>query len=120
MMVSPQHRVLLESTRAEVLFGEAEVLVAAKHLLGLSGVERGLPAAGVVYVHLLFDRHEIILSDGIWTESFQPADRTLAALDGEARAEVVRLFPDMGKTVRAFEAARPTLKAYEARVLLAG
>ena len=96
------------------------MLVAARHLLGSAGVEKALPVAGVTYIHLLFDQHEIIRSDGIWSESFQPADRTLNALDAAARAEVLQLFPDLRQSARAFEAARPTLKAHEVRVLLAG
>jgi Hint domain len=93
------------------------VLVAAKHLLGQPGVTLGEMAA-VTYLHLLFDAHEIIRSDGAWTESFQPADRTLGALDAEARAELAAIFPDQDMTV-GFAAARRSLKAHEAKVLLA-
>ncbi|MFN5998730.1 MAG: Hint domain-containing protein, partial [Paracoccaceae bacterium] len=120
MLVSPQHRVLIEGARAEMYFGECEVLVPAKHLSGLAEVSRALPAEGVTYVHILFDRHEIVLSDGIWTESFQPAERTLSALDQAARDEVLELFPQLATTADAFPAARLSLKAHEARVLVGG
>ncbi len=119
MRVSPQHRVLIERARAELMFGEAEVLVAAKHLLGQAGVTRVLPMEGVSYIHILFDRHEIVQSDGIWTESFQPADRMLSAMDAEVRQEVLSLFPGLARKADAFPAARLSLKAHEARVLLA-
>ena len=118
MLVSPQHRVLVCGARAELLFGEPEVLVAAKHMVGRGGVSQGIPAGGVTYVHVLFDRHEIILSDGLWTESFQPAHRMLSALDGASQAEVLMLFPALATAAQPFEGARPTLKAHEARVLL--
>ncbi|NJS38446.1 MAG: hypothetical protein HC783_04830 [Rhodobacteraceae bacterium] len=120
LRVSPQHRVLVEGARAELMFGEAEVLVAAKHLLGQAGVTRVLPLEGVAYIHILFDRHEIVQSDGVWTESFQPADRMLSAMDAEVRGEVLKLFPQLAKAEAAFPAARLSLKAHEARVLLAG
>jgi Ca2+-binding RTX toxin-like protein len=120
MRVSPQHRVLIEGARAELMFGEAEVLVAAKHLLGQAGVTRVLPLEGVAYIHILFDRHEIVQSDGVWTESFQPAERMLSAMDAEVRAEVLKLFPQLAVAADAFPAARLSLKAHEARVLLAG
>lgn len=120
MLVSPQHRVLVEGARAEMYFGESEVLVPAKHLIGLAEVTRALPAEGVTYVHILFDRHEIVQSDGIWTESFQPAERTLNALDDAARAEVLELFPDLAADATGFPAARLSLKAHEAKVLVSG
>jgi Ca2+-binding RTX toxin-like protein len=120
MLVSPQHRVLVEGARAEMYFGESEVLVPARHLTGLAEVTRALPAEGVTYVHILFDRHEIVHSDGIWTESFQPAERTLNALDAAARAEVLDLFPDLATDATGFPVARLSLKAHEARVLVSG
>lgn len=119
MLVSPQHRVLIEGARAELLFGEAEVLVPAKHLVGQIDATRALPAEGVTYIHILFDSHEIVMSDGIWTESFQPAERTLSAMDAEVRAEVLALFPALETDADAYVGARLSLKAHEARVLLA-
>jgi hypothetical protein len=77
-----------------------------------------MPADGVTYVHILFDRHEIVLSDGIWTESFQPAERTLSALDQAARDEVLQLFPELADNKDAFPSARLSLKAHEAKVLI--
>ncbi len=119
MLVSPQHRILVEGARAEMLFGEAEVLVPAKHLLDKEGVARVLPTEGVTYIHILFDRHEIVQSDGIWTESFQPADRMLSAMEEPVRGEVLALFPELARSDAAFDSARLSLKAHEARVLLA-
>ena len=119
MLVSPQHRLLIEGAAAELLFGEAEVLVAAKHLLGRAEVTRALPTEGVTYIHLLFDRHEIVQSDGIWTESFQPAERMLSAMEAEVRAEVLALFPTLVASAKGYGAARLSLKAHEVQVLLA-
>ena len=118
MKVSPQHRMLVEGWRAEMLFGEAEVLVAATHLTGLPGVEQVL-TGGVTYVHIMFDRHEIVLADGAWSESFQPAQRMLNSMDTAASEEILTLFPELAALDVAFPSARLTLKAHEARVLLA-
>ena len=118
MLVSPQHRVLIEGPRAEILFGEAEVLVPAKHLLGHVEATRAIPADGVTYIHLLFDQHEIVLSDGIWTESFQPAERSLNAMDDEVRDEILALFPELRVDADGYASARLSLKAHEAKVLL--
>ncbi|MFZ1470682.1 MAG: Hint domain-containing protein [Paracoccaceae bacterium] len=118
MRVSPQHRMLVEGPRAEMLFAEAEVLVAATHLLGQPGVRQDL-APGISYIHIMFAAHEIVCSDGVWSESFQPAARMLGGMDDARRTEILTLFPDLDQSGVAFPAARLTLKAHEARVLLA-
>ncbi len=117
MRVSRQHRMLFTGARAELLFGETEVLVCANHLLHLPGVSVANDRT-VTYVHLLFDRHEVVLSDGAWSESFQPGDRSLAGLDAGPRRELLRLFPEIARG-RPYPAARPTLRRHEARTLLA-
>jgi hypothetical protein len=117
MMVSPQHRMLVTGPRAELLFGEHEVLVAALHLVGLKGVERVAPQP-VSYIHLLFDAHEIVRADGAWSESFQPGAQTLEGLNSDQRDEVLALFPELALDPTCFAAARQTLKAHEARVLM--
>ncbi len=117
VMVSPQHRVLIDNPQAEMLFGEPEVLVAALHLVDDVSVTQPY-LADVTYVHLLFDRHEVVQTSGLWSESFQPAARTLAGMDADQRAEIAALFPEASP--KTYPAARPTLKAHEARVLLAG
>ena len=120
MMVSRQHRMLFSGPRAELLFGADEVLVRAAHLVGLPGITVA-DTAEVTYLHLLFDRHELVLADGAWSESFQPGDRTLQGLDADQRDELFRIFPELVTTAELprFDAARTTLKAFEARVLLA-
>jgi Ca2+-binding RTX toxin-like protein len=118
MLVSPQHRMLIEGARAEMLFGEAEVLVAAVHLVGVPGIERVVPP-GVTYVHILFDEHEIVCADGAWSESFQPAKRMLAGMGADQAEEIRMLFPELAERDAAFVSARLTLKAHEAQVLLA-
>ena len=117
MRVSRQHRMLVSGPRAELLFGAEEVLVQAEHLTHLPGVCHAADRS-VTYVHLLFDRHEVVLSDGTWSESFQPGDRTLAGMDGAAREELFALFPALASGGR-YPAARPTLKKFEAKLLLA-
>jgi hypothetical protein len=120
MLVSPQHRLLVTGALPELLFGEPEVLVPARHLVGKAEVTRALPETGVTYIHILFDRHEVVLSDGIWTESFQPAERTLSAMEAAVRAEILAIFPGLMTGNTEFEATRPSIKAHEARVLFAG
>jgi len=116
LVVSPQHRMLITGPRAELLFGEHEVLVAATHLIGLPGVTRIFPMA-ISYIHFLFDAHQIVRADGAWSESFQPGALTVAGLADPQRAELLALFPDVLDGT-SHCAARMSLKAREAAVLL--
>lgn len=116
--LSPQHRVLIREARAELLFGEAEVLVKAKDLVNDTTIRRRADGSPVQYVHILFARHEIVTANGLPSESYHPGDQTLASFDAETRAEILRLAPGADGTGPGIgPAARPSLKAHEARVL---
>ena len=68
----------------------------------------------------MFDRHEVVLSNGAWTESFQPGDYTLKGMGNAQRKEIFELFPEL-KTEAGLEdytAARRTLKRHEAQLLV--
>lgn len=118
LVVSPQHRILFAGPACELLFGEPEVLVAAAHLVGMAGVERVFVEA-VEYVHFMCDRHEVVKANGVWTESFQPGDMSLAGLDQAQREELFALFPElMDHSHPLRQAARPTLRAHEVAALL--
>jgi len=119
MMVSPNHRMLVANDRTQLYFDEHEVLVAAKHLVGTQGVQT-VQAIGVNYIHFMFDRHEVVLSNGAWTESFQPGDYTLKGMGNAQRNEIFELFPDLQSQegLEDYSAARRTLKRHEARLLV--
>lgn len=117
MLVSPQHRILITGARSELLFGEHEILVAAKHLVGQAGITQRL-SSGVSYLHILFDAHEIVRADGAWSESFQPGAQTLNGMEDGQRAEIMALFPELHTNIEAFSTARLALKGREARVLI--
>ena len=119
MLVSPNHRLLMASDRTALYFEEREVLVAAQHLTDLPGVET-VAVTGTTYLHLLFDHHEVILSDGSWTESFQPGDMALRGADDPQRREIFELFPELAtpEGVACYGAARRSLKRFEARLLV--
>ncbi len=94
MMVSPNHRLLVANDRTALYFDEHEVLVAAKHLVSGKGVHE-VDSIGTTYIHFMFDRHEVVLSNGAWTESFQPGDVTLKGMGNAQRTEIFDLFPDL-------------------------
>lgn len=103
LLVSPQHRILVRSHIAQRMFGSHEVLIAAKQLLAINGIEQ-VAADTVTYFHILFDAHEIVLSNGAETESLYTGAQALKAVGPAARAEILALFPELRDTPA--EAAR--------------
>ncbi len=93
MLVSPNHRVLVTSDRSAIRFAEREVLLAAKHLTA-TGVHQ-VQSSGTTYIHFMCDRHEVVLADGIWTESFHPDDQSLKGLGNAQRLEIFEIFPEL-------------------------
>ncbi|MCC7321100.1 MAG: Hint domain-containing protein [Rubellimicrobium sp.] len=117
LVVSQQHRMLIAGWRAELLVGEAEVLVAALHLVNDSTI-RLTPRDRVTWVHILFDRHEIVMAEGCPSESFHPGAIGLSRLDEAARDEILTLFPELAQPDGPARAtARPCLRAHEARLV---
>ncbi|MFP1644122.1 Hint domain-containing protein [Pontitalea aquivivens] len=104
--LSPQHRVLVSGWRAELGCGTPEVLVAAKDLVNGSDVVRA-PCDWVTYVHILFERHEIVASDGLLSESFHPGPHAATLMDEVTGAEVLALFPELGP---GFQGGGPTAR----------
>ncbi len=115
--VSPLHRILLRDSLAELLFGEREVLVAAKDLVNDTSV-RPIEGGYVDYVHLLFDDHQVVFTEGLATESFLPGPQVKNSLEAEMINEICTLFPEIDpETGEGYgPAARRTLKGFEARL----
>ncbi len=117
LLVSPQHRVLIRSGIANRMFGETEILVAAKHLVGFRGIEVIRPTQEVTYWHMLFDGHEMVLSEGAWTESLFTGPQAMQAVGPAARQEIVTLFPHLADPDFRPQGARRFLTRKEALTL---
>ncbi|MEM7507358.1 MAG: Hint domain-containing protein [Pseudomonadota bacterium] len=116
LLLSRQHRVLLRDWRADLLFGESEVLVKAAHLVNDHSI-RPIESAGEVrYFHLGFDNHEVVFAEGVPAESFSPGPEGLATLDREAREEFLTLFPQWESVTEGFIAPRQCLSARDTHV----
>lgn len=117
LYVSAQHRVVLEDAWTELLFGEARVLMPAAHLVGTIA-ESILPEDAVTYFHILLADHEIVLANGLMTESFQPSARSYEGIAQGMRRSLSEALP---KSVLQSYFQRPdalmTLKKHEASVL---
>ena len=95
LTVSPQHPILVNSKLARRLYGEDEVLVAAKHLLQVEGVDVELDTDSVTHVRFLFDRYQIVESEGAETESLFIVPEALETVDSAARVEILHLPPEL-------------------------
>ncbi|MFA3919976.1 Hint domain-containing protein [Ruegeria hyattellae] len=95
LIVSPQHRILVKSKIALRMFDNSEVLIAAKHLLGIDGIDVMENATGVTYWHFAFDQHEIVFAEGALAETFYPGPEALKTVSAGARRELITLFPEL-------------------------
>ncbi|WP_196216728.1 Hint domain-containing protein [Paracoccus shanxieyensis] len=116
LIVSPQHRVLVRSAIAQRMFGASEVLVAARQLLALDGITQ-MQVARVTYVHLLFDGHQIVISNGTPTESLYTGPEAMRSLGKAARDEIFAIFPELRQ--RPAVAARTLAEGSKARQMVA-
>ncbi len=111
--VSPMHRMLVSGWRAEILFGKSEILAHATDLVNDYNIVRE-QVQKVEYFHMLFDKHEIVRSNGCLSESFHPFRANIDGFDQAAQAEILAIFPNLDPD---FPDARPTLSANETMLL---
>ncbi len=118
LTVSPLHRMIISGWRAELLFGESEVLVAAKMLVNGSTI-RAVPMENVTYYHMMFDTHEIVEAEGAMAESFHPGNEGFEVLGDLAQAQIFAEFPHLQmEGLDAYgPSARRSLRAHEAQLL---
>lgn len=95
LRVSPQHRVFVSSKIVRRMFDTEAVLVPAKHLVGIAGIHECEDCKGVDYFHMLFDQHEIVNSEGAFTESLFLGKQAVKSLSPEAQEEIALLFPEL-------------------------
>lgn len=115
MRVSPQHRMALSGWRAEALFGQPTVLAPALALVNDRMIRVAHGARSVEYIHICFDRHEIIFANGAPTESLLPGPEVVDGLAQATQKELFEIFPELEVNAD-WPAAAPILKAYEARL----
>jgi hypothetical protein len=110
LRISPNHRIFVEGATTQLLTGFDTLLVAAKHLVNGKTIRRE-PCGFVTYIHVMFDNHEIVSSQGCNSESYfyDAASHTL--LNNSQAKELIQLFPE----IIAHSAKQPKLCHPEAR-----
>jgi len=119
LRVSPQHRLLLGGWQVQLHFALDQVLAPAKSLVGKAGIRVDDGADSVEYFHFMFDRHEIVFSESLPTESFLVGDTIRDGMDEAQLREILELFPELADRVSRdnVKPARPILKAYEGGII---
>lgn len=112
--LSRQHRILVTDWRAELLFGECEVLVPAAKLVNETSITIDREIAAIDYYHIMCARHEILWCDGIKSESFLPGAKGADA--PETQAELGTFFPELASTEQVV-LARPCISDKRAALL---
>ena len=95
LLVSRQHRMLVQSKIAERMFGQSDALISAVKLTDLPGIFIDETVKDVTYCHLLFEQHEIIFAEGAPTESLFTGPQAMKALSALAREEIMTIFPQI-------------------------
>lgn len=120
MHVSPNHRMFVENWRVALLFNaENGVLVAAKDLVNDDKIIKDMVEDGITYIHIMFDKHELVTVDGAVSESFYVNAESVSKMEKATQDEILTLFPELTSHAARFgPTARPSLNASEALMLL--
>lgn len=118
LCLSPQHRVMISGWRAELVTGWDEVFVPATKLVNGSTIVAA-PCPEVVYVHLMFDRHEVIFANGVPCESLFMSEASIKGMGPTGRAEIAQIFPELLASPAAFgQTARPCVHGFEVALVV--
>jgi hypothetical protein len=118
LLVSPDHRILVSGAPARALFGEAEVLVAARDLIDGRAIVTDSSSREVTYLHLLTSRHEVTWANGLAAETFHPAAADIDALDSGQRAGLLAVVEGLARDPSCYGGfARRSLTTPEAALL---
>lgn len=118
LLVSPDHRILVSDAAAREIFGEAEVLVAARDLIDGRAIVTDSGLREVTYLHLLTARHEVTWANGLAAETFHPAAADTAALDPGQRTGLLAAVEGLARDPSCYGGfARRSLSAPEAALL---
>ncbi|MFY0595453.1 MAG: Hint domain-containing protein [Cognatishimia sp.] len=95
LIVSRQHRMLVNAPIVKRMFGYEDVLMAAIKLTEIPGIFVDQSLTSLTYSHLVFDQHEVIFAEGAATESLFTGPEALRSVPVDALTELLTLFPDL-------------------------
>lgn len=116
---APDQNILLRNTMNDLFFGSDNVLSKTKYLTHLPGVEQIKNKCPTDWVHLLFDRVEMVQVEGLWVESMVPELQMLRFGPREMCAEIEAAIPSLRYDVgiAAYTHNMPVLNKKEVKML---
>lgn len=117
LFVSPNHSLLVDHYLCDLFFADQQVLVPAKHLVGMDGVSVA-HRSGFGYFHILLDDHELIQANGTWAESLFFGDPACTTMGWETRQELLTIFPNLQSAITDLQACMPIIRRFEAELLV--
>ncbi|MFT4959817.1 MAG: hypothetical protein ACI92Z_000894 [Paracoccaceae bacterium] len=112
--LSQQHRILIRSARAQLLFGSDEVFVPAKACVNGRNI-RIIPCPRICFVQFLLSDHQVLFAEGAECESLFLGDIALNVIRADPDFNILQSHPDTA--VKHDTTARPVLTTNEARML---
>lgn len=94
ILVGSNTRVLITNRLHKTGQNKPVFLVAARHLTSFAGISIS-DCSSFRWTPFMFERHELVLIDGIWIECFQPNDPSLQGLSNVQRDELFQFFPEL-------------------------
>ena len=118
LLVSPDHRLILRGPRAQALFNTDEVLVSARDLINDTNIHVDRSVREVVYIHLMLPQHQILIANGVESESFHPASAALSGIEEGQLSNMFSRLPELRSDPSAYgDYARRVLSKSEAAIL---
>ena len=99
LVVSPQHRILLDGPEVMAAIGTEQVLAPACGLIDLPGVRQMAGKRRETYHHILLENHAILVADGAPAESFFPGETAVGMLSAQQRRDLTAVLARLGRGV---------------------
>ncbi len=115
LCLTGDHRVLVRSAKAQLMFFSSEVLAPAKAWGDAGQASLIAPNETFTLTHVLCESHEVIMAEGAWVESLFTGVETLRRLSDVDRKRLEAALPE---ELHHKSTARPCLSRKEAALLL--
>ena len=117
LVVSPQHRVLINSKIVNRETKNSEILIAAKFLTQIPGISMDIDIEEVEYFHMMFETHQLVVAEGTLAESLYFGTEAVKGLQPAARLELQFLFPELFESTFIPRPVRPFISGKRGRSL---
>ncbi|MBB5723406.1 MAG: hypothetical protein ACJAVZ_004802 [Afipia broomeae] len=119
LILSPDHRILVNDPACKFLFETSEVLAPSKGLVGLPRIREMRGRRHIEYITLFTEQHEIIFANGLAVETLYPGPEALHRLGALGRAKILSVCPALRHQSPSvvYPGARRLLSVRESKVL---